>query len=83
MEGNCKSVWGVWHPYTTIAMTIRRAFLHALEWRLIASTIDFIVVYLATGRIVFSLGITGVSNAIRTVVHAFWVKYRAAKKDNS
>ncbi|MBI5134958.1 DUF2061 domain-containing protein [Candidatus Uhrbacteria bacterium] len=62
-------------------MTLKRAFLHALEWRLIASTIDFVVVYFATGKVIFSLGVTGASNAIRTIVHAFWVKYRAAKKD--
>ncbi len=64
-------------------MTLKRAFLHALEWRLIAATIDFIVVYLITGEIIFSLGVSGASNAIRTIVHAFWVKYRAAKKDGS
>ena len=64
-------------------MTLKRAFLHALEWRLIASTIDFVVVYTMTGKIVFSLGIAGVSNAIRTIVHAFWVKCRATKGDGS
>ncbi|OGY63588.1 MAG: hypothetical protein A3I24_01430 [Candidatus Harrisonbacteria bacterium RIFCSPLOWO2_02_FULL_41_13b] len=64
-------------------MTFKRAFLHALEWRLIAATIDFVVVYLVTGRIVFSLGVSGASNIIRTIVHVFWVKYRAAKKNDS
>ncbi len=57
-------------------LTIWQAFRRAIEWRIVAVMIDFTVVFLLTRKLVLSVGITSISNGVRTVVHAFWIKKR-------
>jgi uncharacterized membrane protein len=57
-------------------MTYSKAFLRALEWRIVAMIIDFTVAYLLTGQIIFSLGLSGTSNIVRTIAHTIFIKHR-------
>lgn len=57
-------------------LSFKTAAIRALEWRVVSFLTDFTVVFLITRKIVFSLGITGTSNIVRTIVHMFWIKRR-------
>ena len=57
-------------------LTTKQAVIRALEWRVVAILVDFLVSLLLTGQVVVALGIASVSNVIKTIVHALWIKYR-------
>lgn len=57
-------------------MKLTTAFMRAVEWRVVAILVDFTVVYLFTGKLILSAGITSASAVARTVVHAFWIHKR-------
>lgn len=63
---------GAFVPWST-------AFARALEWRLIATCIDMIVVYAFTRQVVITLQIGSVSGVVRTILQAIWLHYRGHK----
>lgn len=59
-------------------MTLFQSFIHAVQWRIIAVIIDFIVVYIMTGELHLSFAVAGISAVVRTLVHTVWawIKFR-------
>lgn len=57
-------------------LTIKQAVGRAVEWRIIAALIDFLVLLALTGHVIIAIGITGISSVIKTVINALWIKYR-------
>lgn len=57
-------------------MTWFQAIIHAIEWRIYAVVLDFIVVYLFTGKLILSFAVSSTSAIVRTIAHAIWVKIK-------
>lgn len=57
-------------------MSYRVALARAIEWRVVALLIDFTISYAVTGLFTFSVGLTSLSNVVRTIVHALWIRRR-------
>ncbi len=56
--------------------TWKKSFIHAIEWRIIAVILDFLVILIITGKPSLSLALSSISAAVRTVGHAIWIKIK-------
>jgi uncharacterized membrane protein len=64
--------------------TLKRTIAKTISYRLIVVILDFIAIYLFTGKWITALGFTVVSNIYTTVVYFFheriWAKIKWGKK---
>jgi uncharacterized membrane protein len=67
--------------------TVKRSIVKTITYRLIVVILDFIAVYLFTGKLETALGFTIVSNIYTTIVYFFheriWDKIKWGKKEYS
>lgn len=57
-------------------LTLGQACGRALEWRVVALALDFVVVFGMTGRVALSAGVASVSALVKTVAHGLWIYQR-------
>lgn len=60
-------------------MKLTTAFWHAIEWRVIATSITFLAVFAVSRNIKIAMGATLLEATVKIVVNTLWLKYWVSK----